>query len=111
MRSQLRTVHDGDLVYEALAFVCPGCRLMHERSTGLHLLPVNSPHKTPQWSWDGSLEAPTLGPSILTRHGGDPSGVCHSFLVAGVFQFLDDCTHPLAGQRAPLPELEDWMVW
>lgn len=110
MKAALRTVDDHGRGYQALAFVCPGC----ERSPGkggLHMLPVNSDWKTPSWSWDGNLDAPTLSPSILTRRSGpDGTSVCHSFLRAGVFEFLSDCTHPMAGQHVSMPELYDWMA-
>jgi hypothetical protein len=74
--------------------------------SGAHLLPVDAA-KSPAWDWDGNTEAPTLSPSILTRAG---SEVCLSFLRAGVFEFLSDCTHPLAGQSVPIPDLPDWLV-
>lgn len=107
----VRHVTDGEISWDGLVFVCPGCKLMWEDgASGLHMLPVNSAVKTPAWTWDGNLEAPTLSPSILTKHGGNPAGVCHSFLNAGVFDFLSDCTHPLAGQKVAMPPLEDWML-
>ena len=106
--AQIRSVRDGDIQYEAIVFVCPGCKQMWETgNSGLHMLPVNSSVKTPQWSWDGNLEAPTLSPSVLTRYG---DRVCHSFIKNGVVEFLSDCSHALAGQSVPLPPLEDWMV-
>lgn len=104
----VRPVDDHGNVYSALAFVCPGCALMPGGGSGLHMLPVNSPNKSPQWDWDGNLAAPSLSPSILTR--GADSHRCHSFLRGGVFEFLTDSTHPLAGQSVPLPPLPDWMV-
>lgn len=106
MKASLRTVNDHGNVYTALMFVCPGCP-----RTGVHLLPVNSPQVSPSWFWDGNLEAPTLDPSILSHiepydpETGAPQGICHSYLRAGVFEFLSDCTHPLAGQRVPMPDL------
>lgn len=111
----IRHVAEGELAWDGLAFICPGCKLLWEEgASGLHMLPVNSTTKTPQWKWDGNLEAPTLSPSILTKHGpvvdGALTGVCHSFLKAGVFQYLDDCTHPLKGQFVPMIPLEDWML-
>ena len=55
------------------------------------------------WSWNGDTENPTLRPSILT-HGRNENGdwACHSWVNDGVAQFLDDCTHELAGQSLPL---------
>lgn len=109
----LRTCHDGDVTYPHLAFVCPGCAL--DGSTGLHLLPVNTDQTSPAWTFDGNEDAPTVSPSILTHHEQSdndprPTFVCHSFLVAGVFQFLGDCTHALAGQNVPMPDLPEWFV-
>lgn len=35
--------------------------------------------------------------------------VCHSFITDGQIQFLNDCTHPLAGQTVPLPNFDQAM--
>lgn len=109
MKSKLRTVDASGVVYQALMFVCPGCAAGGpEGYEGLHMLPVNSPDiGKPSWEWDGNLEAPTLSPSILTEASKHYSR-CHSFLKAGVFDFLTDSTHPLAGQQVPLPDLPQW---
>ncbi len=104
MKASLRTVNDHGVTYQALVFVCPGCAEIS--GSGFHMLPVNSETKTPSWDWDGNLEAPTLSPSILTNLH---NGTCHSFLRAGVFEFLSDCTHSLAGTQAPMSDLEGWM--
>lgn len=37
-------------------------------------------------------------------------GNCHSFLRAGVWDFLSDSAHKLAGQKVPMVPLPDWMV-
>lgn len=62
---------------------------------------------TPNWTWNGNVESPTLKPSILTR-GGDVDGehVCHSFVNDGRVQFLDDCSHEFAGQTLDLLEID-----
>lgn len=104
MKAMVRNVTDGDLRYQALMFCCPGCG-----GTGLHMLPVNcNAGGKPTWTWDGNLDAPTLSPSILTRWGNDK--VCHSYLRAGVFEYLDDSTHQYAGQKVPMPELPEWLI-
>ena len=93
-----------------LLFHCPGCQMLHgprvEGEAGV-------------WQWNGSLELPTLSPSILVsgkrpRPGQDPASgepwpdfVCHSFVRDGRIQFLGDCTHALAGQTVDLPGWED----
>lgn len=53
---------------------------------------------------------PTLSPSILSKTGPDGVRICHSHLRAGVFEFLDDCTHSLAGQHAPMLDLPEWAI-
>lgn len=95
-------------------FQCPGCKCCH----GPRVEPVNSPHC---WGWNGSMDAPTLTPSILVR-GTVPvtdeqvarimagekiepvETICHSYVTDGKIQFLNDCTHELAGQTVDLPE-------
>lgn len=63
---------------------------------------------TPNWTWNGSVESPTVKPSVLTR-GGSPDGehVCHSWINDGRVQFLDDCTHEFKGQTMDLLEVEE----
>lgn len=62
---------------------------------------------TPNWTWNGSVDAPTVKPSVLTR-GSDADGehVCHSFINDGIVQFLSDCSHEFAGMMIPLLEVE-----
>ncbi len=78
--------------------------------TGLHLIPVNTTAKTPSWSWNGNPDLPTISPSILTHSGPDGFNVCHSFLTDGVFHFLGDCSHQLAGKEAGIPDLPEWFI-
>lgn len=112
MKAMLRTVVENygkpdEFRYTALMFCCPGCATKHE--PGLHMLPVNTTLKSPSWTWDGNLEAPTLSPSILS-HKDHTEWRCHSFLKAGVFEFLGDCAHEFAGQHVPMPDLPDWVT-
>lgn len=108
MKTTLRNVDDHGVKYTSLMFVCPGCVAGGpEGYQGIHLLPVNcSDVKNPSWEFNGDLEKPTLSPSILTKGG--YVEVCHSFLTDGVFEFLTDSTHPLAGQKVPIPDLPVW---
>ncbi len=105
----LRGVIDGDVRYEHLMFVCPGCIEMLG-GTGLHALPVNTSLKSPAWTFDGNLERPTLSPSILTYGRAGTSDRCHSFMRAGALEYLGDCTHSLAGTTVELPELPAWVL-
>lgn len=82
-----------------LIFECPGCMQGHA-------VPVLGSRK---WEWNGSLDSPTLSPSILCRwtQGEEHAPrVCHSFVKNGRIEFLGDCTHALAGQIVDLPERE-----
>lgn len=112
MKAVLRTIDDHGVKYQALMFACPGCAAGGpEGYDGIHMLPVNM---SPQgiagrqsWAWDGNLEKPTLSPSILTNADGVHNR-CHSFLREGIFEFLTDSQHPLAGQSVPIPDLPTW---
>lgn len=109
MKTQLRSINNLGVRYHALSFVCPGCAELYDND-GLHMLPVNTTEHTPSWDFDGNLDAPTLSPSILTGKESPSRGVCHSYLRAGVFEFLSDSTHSLAGQKVPMPDLPDWFT-
>jgi hypothetical protein len=86
------------------AFHCPGCQCAH-------MIPVNG-EKTDNghgWQWNGSLERPTLNPSILVhshpQHRMPPTPRCHLFVRDGTVMYLADCTHELAGKTVEIP---DW---
>lgn len=87
---------------------CPGCDSLHQFRTK-H---AGGESLGPTWGWDGNLEAPTFAPSYLTWTGdrNNPTSCCHSFLTAGVWNFLGDSTHALAGQQVPMVPLPDWLV-
>lgn len=69
---------------------------------------------TPNWTWNGSVDAPTLKPSVLTEgHYFDREDDmkskpfrCHTWITDGKAQFLDDCSHALKGQTVELLEVE-----
>lgn len=81
-------------------FYCPGCETTHA---------VNSNPNGPSWAYNGDAASPTFRPSILITvrwSADDPTEkdeVCHSFVTAGRIQFLNDCTHALAGQTVDIP--------
>lgn len=105
---------------EGFSHWCPACEQMHHIS-------INR-DGGPNWTFDGNVEAPTFAPSVRIggkqrineqgrwtgewRRGPDGKaldGCCHYFLHAGQLQFLPDCTHALAGQTIPLPDLPDFL--
>lgn len=75
--------------------------------TGLLTLPVILSGKrdgTGCWTWNGSTDAPTLRPSVLTT---GHNFTCHSWINDGNAQFLDDCSHEFAGQTMVLHEVRN----
>ena len=92
-----------------LSFYCPGCHRKHFVNVATEMVPL------PTWSWNGSLETPTLIPSVLVTYDGRDAGidgappsVCHSFVTDGQIKFLNDCTHDLAGQTVTLPSIDGY---
>lgn len=71
------------------AFQCPGCGRLHGIDD--------------RWTWNGDVERPTILPSILVR--GTKLTEKGEAQYKGMIQFLNDCTHELAGQTVPLKEV------
>lgn len=109
-------------------FRCPGCGENH----GVYIEPAADGRARPVWGFNGNGDAPTFTPSVLVRTGhyvpgyedkkscwctynaenpDDPDPfhctVCHSFVTDGCIQFLNDCTHALAGQTVDLPDFDE----
>lgn len=104
MKAKVRLVNDsaGEFLYEWVMTWCPGCDKVH---------PFRISGRSETWEWDGNLEAPTFSPSYLTWSGPreQPLSRCHSFLRSGVWEFLGDSTHSLAGQSVPMVDLPEWL--
>jgi len=87
---------------------CPGCKELHfiyVRGASKHM-----EVKVPEWDFNEDLKSPTFSPSLLLRsnHGESNSRrVCHSFIRNGSWQFLNDCTHDLAGKTVPMVNCGD----
>lgn len=97
MSDRAKLIRDG-----YLSFFCPGCKTHHTVTVSEKNVSGAG------WHWNGSLEKPTLSPSVLVRwdFGEERKPrVCHSFVRDGKIQFLNDCTHSLAGQTVDLPEV------
>lgn len=112
---KLAKADDGRLI-----FYCQGCQMLHG---------VND-----RWIFNGSFENPTFSPSILVNgtkmtekglteynewceagypnRNGEPfdnmKTICHSFVRNGKIQYLNDCTHKLAGKTIDLLDEEEW---
>lgn len=112
------------------SFTCPGCKDRHV----LPVRPLpqgvsESPDAgMAHWHFNGDLEKPTFSPSISVvcgHYAGQSKSecaceynrlhpeeaddftcyICHSFVRNGAIEFLNDCTHVLAGQKMELPDL------
>lgn len=98
------------------SFKCPGCKHTHMVSTVAY-------DNHPTWGFNGNVDSPTFTPSILSQYrhpegysnanpapmgydGPYVTDICHSFVTDGSIQFLNDCTHELAGQTVPLADIE-----
>jgi uncharacterized protein DUF6527 len=105
--SLVRLSGNGTAAGSGLWLWCPGCEDSHRIVVGT----------SDSWSWDGNEAAPTIAPSILVyshkTFDADRNVVdtpqCHSFVRAGQWEFLADCTHALAGQTVPMVPLPDWL--
>jgi hypothetical protein len=88
---------------QLITFYCPGCGSPHK----VRISPPSGGSGRPAWDWNGSLDAPTFRPSILSRidytDPDRPASICHSYVTDGQIRFLTDCTHSMAGQTQPIP--------
>ena len=88
---------------------CPACTRAHRFIVECEEDPSH------RWDFDGNMEAPTFSPSLLVESGpmrpGERNQICHSYLQAGVWRFLNDSTHAMAGQKVPMVDFpEDYRV-
>ena len=96
--SKIRKVPVSKNEYQYL-FMCPGCDQEHAFNDII-------------WNWNKDYNNPTLSPSVLIE-GGRGQGEdfklfrCHSFIINGTIEFLQDCTHKLKGETVELPEYKN----
>lgn len=111
-----------------LNWYCPGCETRHGvRVKGMIAPGSGSPGAEDGWDWNGSVESPTLRPSVLVFPRGKfidsdlpyrtgellaPENKtvtprCHTFIRDGKIEFLGDCEHALAGQTVPMIEWKE----
>lgn len=106
-----------------LTFWCHGCNEAHTVWHG------EGPG--PRWTWNGDVDKPVFGPSVLVtgtewltddeharlmrgEHVEATPKRCHTFVgcngaAPGQIIFLGDCTHALAGQVTDLAPLPDYL--
>jgi Family of unknown function (DUF6527) len=91
----------------AAKFMCPGCEEEHTFFYNGRRWPVTGA----TWNWDGNTELPTISPSLNIYMGQTKDGKelrCHSVVTKGMIFFCGDCTHKLANQAVPLPDIEPY---
>lgn len=99
-----------------VAFYCQGCGFAH-------ILNVSDSNDGPLWDFDGNNESPTFSPSVLVKHthpkghtntnpapadynGEMVTDICHSFVKEGRIEYLNDCTHELAGKTLDMVDFK-----
>lgn len=95
-----------------LAALCPACGFEHNFSVDL-VGHGKWPKGHAQWTFDGNYASPTFSPSMLANKAGvEPKfPICHSHVKNGVWEFLADCTHDMAGQHVPMIPPDTEMSW
>jgi len=83
----------------------------------MHAIPIKP--NVSGWEFNGSFESPTFSPSVLITGvesitdeeaerilAGEPFEPkprrCHFFIKEGKIQYLNDCSHSLAGKTVPM---------
>lgn len=128
---KVKEVVDDEGKFIGLAFNCPGCKDQHllpikpilEGRTASRLEPQGA-----HWWFNGDFDLPTFSPSISAKSGHFASRnkdhcwctynlnhpdeenkfecyICHSFVRHGRIEFLNDCTHSMAGMIVDLPDM------
>lgn len=80
-------------------FHCPGCG-------HLHCFWTKPFDNQPVWGYNHNPKSPTFTPSLLNTwdkpNTGEVVKRCHLFVTNGSIQYLNDCTHNLAGQTVEM---------
>ena len=95
-------LYDGNKYPGLYVFECPGCGCLHFVQTGQPTRFLNI-----VWGFNGDLDKPTVTPSILITSSwqGKEESRCHSFVRNGNIEFLNDCTHEMAGKTVELKDI------
>ena len=111
----LKTLSDG-----MVAFYCPGCECSHmvdpkrwavdmENDT-IHPSVLIHENWTMPDDWDPETAPKDSDDNFITQGNGKILGAiktprCHSFVRNGKIQYLNDCTHALAGKTVDMEEI------
>lgn len=115
LSSKLRKWATEDGSQEGLIYWCQGCDGPHQ---------IRTKGAGDSWGWNGDVERPVFTPSVRvsaparrdpeTGESTPERTLCHTFVGCNGAQpgeviFLSDCSHALAGQVLPLPDLPDYL--
>jgi hypothetical protein len=82
-------------------FYCEGCAMCHSFDN--------------RWNFNGDMEKPTFYPSLLVQMRNAivnnivaNNYVCNSFVREGKIEYLNDCSHKLAGNTVELKDEQFW---
>lgn len=93
-----KALNDQDGDHSGWVVNCPGCGYWHLFDA--------------RWTFNGNTERPSFQPSMLVNANIDRKLYpkihrCHSYVTDGKIQFLQDCTHSLAGQTVELGDANE----
>lgn len=100
MKAKLENRHGVDY----LTFRVEGIKV----PTTIPVITKGSRENTNAWTWNGSLEKPTVRPSVKTQYMDNKSGemvIIHYWLNNGICKCLGDCTDGNANKNIPLIEV------
>lgn len=80
---------------ESYLFFCPGCGFKHYFTVKGGKF---------NWTWNGSLEKPTVCPSVLISPE-HPYARCHLFIEDGFIFYQQDCHHDYRGRKIPMSDV------
>lgn len=88
---------------QGYSFFCPGCKCHHVFYT------KKQHDKAPVWTFNGNIERPTFRASLLVNKDLSCPGMpkCHLFITDGKIQYLNDCTHELAGKTIEMEDIKN----
>ena len=97
-------------------FWCEGCKCCHGFRTHSWPMPDGLTTQEKQWfkskwTFNGNMDRPTIRASMLIHEikRNDPkikdTHRCHIFITDGKIEYLNDCTHDLAGQTVEMTDM------
>ncbi len=87
---------------EYLKFECLACN-------DLHIVTLKADYESPTWTWNGSLDKPSIQPSVNVTYRGRRGRVikrCHFFVKQGHIEYCNDCTHDLKGSHVQMTPVD-----